>query len=1802
MNYGKIRAEVSENKRDLIIFVYNKSDGKTVSDASVFVNRKHIPFDKDLNAYVIRRANQKGLVSVSHHDNVIFYELDRGSDNSTVLRLLRKISYTPPIGWICYPFRFIYRGIRYYGPYGLGFHFGSYGRYSKYRGFIAFSKPKYLPGDTVKWKAYILNTHNRPIKKDVQVNMFPEYREYQSKQIAVLKPVSRGTYVGQFALKDSLKINMRYTLCMTHGKRNKKLLKSSFLLEDYQLDETSYTLKSLKETWHRGDSIILNVSGNDVNGMNLVDSRVELEVTSGNVKDIYNTTVFIPNVLWRTQKMLEPAGETRFSIPPEVLPLADMNMNVKAIFKNSNNEIHEEKLNLNYIGRKDFIKVGLNGNEVRATFFKNGIPEKSEGSLCCMNGKDTVFKQDITYPFSCPLNQLYGKYVFRSNLTSEFLEISSYLPGLQISSFRNKDTLQLYVNNPKNLEFHYIIYKEKNQYVTEGNGTKLNWVLLNPGSDSYYLSVQYFWGGIIHEKTCEVHLWEKDLNVKMDQPALVFPGQKAKLTVHVTDYLNQPVPEVNLTAGAVNAQFKEKGIPDVPYLGKFKHRFPYVNTFRMDLLEINNTRLMTKEWVKKMKLDTIPYYSFIFPENGMALYYDSIGIRKAQFSAYLFKDGRRLPIYLLYLDNNPVYYYDANTPEPYSFKAKPGYHTIRIRAYDKEYSIDSVLLKAGNKLEISLDPDHLPSSVHEVKKHAYLNDAETRTVYRKFVEIDNNFRDKVAYMWQKDRIIQFPKYGHTSYYLDFFDYDTVHFAVQNGFATKFVYEPGYKYLINDGMIKLKSLGDNRGKHSLFRYFSMPKSWELALEKEDIQLKKIVEQVNPRFNMNPQYTIQGNGTYVFEYLGDSSFSQFVVYTDTAAFYPRFYKGYNRRVFNLPPGYYNILFQTDSRNCFLRDSIKIQADGRLFEQFDHRKLKSTQSLIEDSTFSSQEKLRTIRPVAKSGFFFLTDNSTTTGQGSGMIKGRVIDLETQEPIPFATVIIEQNGEMIGGATSDFYGNYSIRPISPGKYDVKANFVGYKTQMTRNVVINGDKITFLDIEMEGSALLLESIEIKDYKIPLISKDRTSTGGTVTSEGISRMPNRSADAVATTVGGVFSSDDEYGSVRGQRSEGTVMYIDGIRVRGSSSPSLFGSADFSLYKDLSSFSSNAIRSNFSDCAYWEPNLFTDKNGMATFEVKFPDNVTSWQSYSLAISEHKQSGTGFAETHSMKPLMANLAIPRFLIRGDQSNIIGKSLNYSGFPQKIKTEFRLDNKSIKTRDTVINDVCIDNTIIQANGKDSLKLSYSLSNSEGFFDGEERSIPVFPVGIEESTGQFLVIDQDTSLTIKIPSGSKELYVYAQNNMLETMLQQLDYLKEYPYSCMEQTASKLKAYLMEKKIDTRLKKHFRHEATVSKLIQKLVKGQNIDGSWGWWEESPANIWMTSYVTRSVLMAESMDYHTNCLEMAASFLKDHLEVSKGSEILDALNTLSQLGVELPYEGYLKKVGQDSLSTYQKLLVVRIKQRVNIPYNIEDILNRKKSSLLGGIFWGENTDLWFDNTTNSTLLAYQILETKDSIHPLLQGITHYLLDLKKTNKWRNTIETANVLETILPWQLKQSNNTLLPLAMTFSGAIDTTATKFPVVIRQHSPSDRIFIRKTGTGPVFLTVYEKSWNSSPNVVDSVFRINTWFETDGTRPDSLRAGVSTEIVVQVDVKKQAEYCMLEIPIPAGCSYGDNSKSVQFGEVHREYFKNKTSIFCEHLSIGKHLFRIKLQPRYTGVYTLNPAKIELMYFPTFYGRNALRKSRIY
>lgn len=169
-------------------------------------------------------------------------------------------------------------------------------------------------------------------------------------------------------------------------------------------------------------------------------------------------------------------------------------------------------------------------------------------------------------------------------------------------------------------------------------------------------------------------------------------------------------------------------------------------------------------------------------------------------------------------------------------------------------------------------------------------------------------------------------------------------------------------------------------------------------------------------------------------------------------------------------------------------------------------------------------------------------------GELKGKILDKGNNEPLPFVNMILEQNGNQVAGGSTDFDGKYTIKPIPPGKYDLKVSYVGYKPKMITGIQVNFNKITFQDVLLESSAIAIEEFEVIEYSVPLIDKDGGASGQTVTREDIEKMPGRSALSIATTVGGVFSAEGSSDvNVRGSRSDGTYYYIDGIKVRGTSS-------------------------------------------------------------------------------------------------------------------------------------------------------------------------------------------------------------------------------------------------------------------------------------------------------------------------------------------------------------------------------------------------------------------------------------------------------------------------------------------------------------------------------------------------------------------------------------------------------------------------------------------------------------------------------
>ncbi len=84
-----------------------------------------------------------------------------------------------------------------------------------------------------------------------------------------------------------------------------------------------------------------------------------------------------------------------------------------------------------------------------------------------------------------------------------------------------------------------------------------------------------------------------------------------------------------------------------------------------------------------------------------------------------------------------------------------------------------------------------------------------------------------------------------------------------------------------------------------------------------------------------------------------------------------------------------------------------------------------------------------------------------GQGTLKGKILDKETGEALPFANVVLTLNGNQVAGTQTDFDGKYTISSIPPGKYDLQVSYVGYQSVKIAGVVISANQITFQDVKL---------------------------------------------------------------------------------------------------------------------------------------------------------------------------------------------------------------------------------------------------------------------------------------------------------------------------------------------------------------------------------------------------------------------------------------------------------------------------------------------------------------------------------------------------------------------------------------------------------------------------------------------------------------------------------------------------------------------------------------------------------------------
>ncbi len=170
------------------------------------------------------------------------------------------------------------------------------------------------------------------------------------------------------------------------------------------------------------------------------------------------------------------------------------------------------------------------------------------------------------------------------------------------------------------------------------------------------------------------------------------------------------------------------------------------------------------------------------------------------------------------------------------------------------------------------------------------------------------------------------------------------------------------------------------------------------------------------------------------------------------------------------------------------------------------------------------------------------------TSILTGKVKDFDTGEDLVGASVKILKGTDLVRGGVTNYDGEYRFTGLEPGIYDVEVSYTGYQNERITNVQVLDGQINYLDVKLKTGQALQEVV-IKEYKIPLISKEETSGGQTLTSQTIRNLPSRNVNAIVATSAGATSVDGPAVNIRGSRSPADIIYVDGIQVAGKPAPS-----------------------------------------------------------------------------------------------------------------------------------------------------------------------------------------------------------------------------------------------------------------------------------------------------------------------------------------------------------------------------------------------------------------------------------------------------------------------------------------------------------------------------------------------------------------------------------------------------------------------------------------------------------------------------
>ncbi|WP_394849434.1 Ig-like domain-containing protein [Pendulispora brunnea] len=458
-----------------------------------------------------------------------------------------------------------------------------------------------------------------------------------------------------------------------------------------------------------------------------------------------------------------------------------------------------------------------------------------------------------------------------------------------------------------------------------------------------------------------------------------------------------------------------------------------------------------------------------------------------------------------------------------------------------------------------------------------------------------------------------------------------------------------------------------------------------------------------------------------------------------------------------------------------------------------------------------------------------------------------------------------------------------------------------------------------------------------------------------------------------------------------------------------------------------LRQDFRATAAFMPQVLAAA-GKAHVSFKLPDSVTTYRLMAVVASESDRFGWSEAQIVSSRRLMARPALPRFLRAGDSLEA-GVVLSSKGLPQtnvevtaKVEGGLSLSGEAKRTVTLPANGNVEVRWPMVASRAGKAKWTF-VAKGAGETDAVEiaRDVTV-PLSMEsvalagettaaagERLGDLRAMRDDVGgLDVRLASTA-----------LVGLAGGVEQLLEYPYGCTEQLVSRLVPLVsvrgMAQDYGLPLPKNV--DGVAGETIQKIVRNQQGDGSFGYWNDSPAgSTWVTAYALWGLTQAKKHGQRVPeaVLTEAARSVRATVngDLSKGglrgAEAAFVADVLAESGqadpglTSLLYESRAKLPLFGRALLAHAMIVAKMDSK-SISELLRDLDNHLRVTTTGATVVDNVGDAYavlLDSEARTTAMVLRALVAKEKGNALAARLARGLLGMRHGGTWRTTQETA----------------------------------------------------------------------------------------------------------------------------------------------------------------------------------------------------------